>query len=122
METISDAQIVKDFEEKFLGYYRCARAAAPYMKQAGWGRIVNLSGGAGRTPGTGISTPARNICLRRAYQVAGQYARSLWNQCERDLSRHDHDRSGLGSASVSRRNVGKNKLSKLIWTSYASAA
>jgi NAD(P)-dependent dehydrogenase (short-subunit alcohol dehydrogenase family) len=31
------------------------------MKQAGWGRIVNLSGGAGRTPGTGISTPARNI-------------------------------------------------------------
>jgi NAD(P)-dependent dehydrogenase (short-subunit alcohol dehydrogenase family) len=31
------------------------------MKQAGWGRIVNLSGGAGRTPGTAISTPARNI-------------------------------------------------------------
>jgi NAD(P)-dependent dehydrogenase (short-subunit alcohol dehydrogenase family) len=61
MDTISDEQIVKDFEEKFLGYYRCAREAAPYMKQAGWGRIVNLSGGAGRTPGTAISTPARNI-------------------------------------------------------------
>jgi NAD(P)-dependent dehydrogenase (short-subunit alcohol dehydrogenase family) len=61
MDAISDEQIVKDFEEKFLGYYRCAREAAPYMKQAGWGRIVNLSGGAGRTPGTAISTPARNI-------------------------------------------------------------
>ncbi len=61
MGTISDEQIIKGFEEKFLGYYRCAREAAPYMKQAGWGRIVNLSGGAGRTPGTGISTPARNI-------------------------------------------------------------
>ncbi|MET0503508.1 MAG: SDR family oxidoreductase [Candidatus Binatia bacterium] len=61
MDAISDEQIVKDFEEKFLGYYRCARAAAPYMKQAGWGRIINLSGGAGRTPGTAISTPARNI-------------------------------------------------------------
>jgi NAD(P)-dependent dehydrogenase (short-subunit alcohol dehydrogenase family) len=61
MDVISDEQIVKDFEEKFLGYFRCAREAAPYMKQAGWGRIVNLSGGAGRTPGTGISTPARNI-------------------------------------------------------------
>lgn len=61
METISDEQIVKDFEEKFLGYYRCAREAAPHMKQAGWGRIINLSGGAGRTPGTAISTPARNI-------------------------------------------------------------
>jgi NAD(P)-dependent dehydrogenase (short-subunit alcohol dehydrogenase family) len=61
MEAISDEQIVKDFEEKFLGYYRAAREVAPYMKQAGWGRIVNLSGGAGRTPGTAISTPARNI-------------------------------------------------------------
>jgi NAD(P)-dependent dehydrogenase (short-subunit alcohol dehydrogenase family) len=61
MDMISDEQIVKDFEEKFLGYYRCAREAAKYMKQAGWGRIVNLSGGAGRTPGTAISTPARNI-------------------------------------------------------------
>jgi NAD(P)-dependent dehydrogenase (short-subunit alcohol dehydrogenase family) len=61
MDVISDEQIVKDFEEKFLGYYRCAREAAPYMKQAGWGRIINLSGGAGRTPGTAISTPARNI-------------------------------------------------------------
>lgn len=61
MDVISDEQIVKDFEEKFLGYYRCAREAAPYMKQVGWGRIINLSGGAGRTPGTAISTPARNI-------------------------------------------------------------
>jgi NAD(P)-dependent dehydrogenase (short-subunit alcohol dehydrogenase family) len=61
MDEISDEQIVKDFEEKFLGYYRCSREAAPYMKQAGWGRIINLSGGAGRTPGTAISTPARNI-------------------------------------------------------------
>src|SRR5262249_37823744 len=61
METISDEQIVKDFEEKFLGYYRCAREAAPYMKQAGWGRLVNLSGGAGRTAGTAISEPARKI-------------------------------------------------------------
>jgi len=61
MDSISDEQIVKDFEEKFLGYYRCAREAAPYMKQAGWGRVINLSGGAGRSPGTAISTPARNI-------------------------------------------------------------
>jgi NAD(P)-dependent dehydrogenase (short-subunit alcohol dehydrogenase family) len=73
METISDEQIVKDFEEKFLGYYRCAREAAPYMKQAGWGRIVNLSGGAGRTPGTGISTPARNIaCVALTKSLANE--------------------------------------------------
>ena len=61
MDVISDDQIMKDFEEKFLGYYRCAREAAPHMKQERWGRIINLSGGAGRTPGTAISTPARSI-------------------------------------------------------------
>jgi NAD(P)-dependent dehydrogenase (short-subunit alcohol dehydrogenase family) len=73
MDTISDEQIVKDFEEKFFGYYRCAREAAPYMKQAGWGRIVNLSGGAGRTPGTGISTPARNIaCVALTKSLANE--------------------------------------------------
>ena len=71
MESIVDEQIVKDFEEKFLGYYRCARDAAPYMKQAGWGRILNLSGGAGRTPGTAISTPARNIaCVALSKSLA----------------------------------------------------
>ena len=28
---------------KVLGYLRCSRAAAPYMQQNGWGRIVNVS-------------------------------------------------------------------------------
>jgi NAD(P)-dependent dehydrogenase (short-subunit alcohol dehydrogenase family) len=71
MDVISDAQIVKDFEEKFLGYFRCAREAAPYMKKARWGRIINISGGAGRTPGTAVSTPARNIaCVALSKSLA----------------------------------------------------
>ncbi len=54
-----------------MGYYRCAREAAPYMKQAGWGRVINLSGGAGRMPGTAISTPARNIaCVALSKSLA----------------------------------------------------
>jgi NAD(P)-dependent dehydrogenase (short-subunit alcohol dehydrogenase family) len=57
----TDDQVLKDFEEKAVGYLRCAREAAPYMKEAGWGRIINLSGGAGRSPGLGISTGMRNI-------------------------------------------------------------
>jgi NAD(P)-dependent dehydrogenase (short-subunit alcohol dehydrogenase family) len=61
IDTISDEQIMRDYEEKFLGYFRVAREAAPYMKEAGWGRIINISGGAGRSPGSNISTPARNI-------------------------------------------------------------
>ena len=97
MDTISDEQIVKDFEEKFLGYYRCAREAAPYMKQAGWGRIVNLSGGAGRTPGTGISTPARNIACVALTKSLANHARPLRHQRQRHLSRLDDHRSRVGA-------------------------
>jgi NAD(P)-dependent dehydrogenase (short-subunit alcohol dehydrogenase family) len=61
LESITDEQMMMDFEEKAVGYFRVARAAVPYLKEAGWGRIINLSGGAGRAPGTSISTPMRNI-------------------------------------------------------------
>lgn len=70
MDSISDEQIMRDFQEKFLGYYRAARAAARFMKQAGWGRIINLSGGAGRTPGKGLAR-------RRATSHAWR-SRSRW--------------------------------------------
>jgi NAD(P)-dependent dehydrogenase (short-subunit alcohol dehydrogenase family) len=60
VETVDDSEIMKDFEEKVIGYIRCAREAAPHLKQAGWGRIINISGGAGRSPGTSISGPVRN--------------------------------------------------------------
>jgi len=82
METISDEQIVKDFEEKFLGYYRCARAAAPHMKQAGW---------------RGHQHARAQHFLRGAHQVSRQHARSLRHQRQRDLSGHDSDRSGSGA-------------------------
>src|SRR3972149_4832345 len=55
------ADVRRDFEEKVLGYLRMAQAAVPYMKQAGWGRIVNVSGGAGRAPGMNVSGGVRNI-------------------------------------------------------------
>lgn len=61
IETVSDADVLRDFEEKVLGYLRMAQAVLPYMKQAGWGRIVNISGGAGRAPGVNVSGGVRNI-------------------------------------------------------------
>ena len=33
----------------------------PYLKEAGWGSIVNVSGGAGRSPGGAVSGGIRNI-------------------------------------------------------------
>ena len=61
IETVNDTDVLRDFEEKVVGYLRCAQAALPYLKQAGWGRIINISGGAGRTPGVQVSAGIRNI-------------------------------------------------------------
>jgi NAD(P)-dependent dehydrogenase (short-subunit alcohol dehydrogenase family) len=50
IEAIDEGEILRDFEEKTIGYLRVAREAIPYMKQNGWGRIINISGLAGRRP------------------------------------------------------------------------
>src|SRR6266550_1324490 len=42
-------------------HLRTVQAAAPYLKQAGWGRVINISGGAGCAPGTAVSGGIRNI-------------------------------------------------------------
>ena len=57
---VTDEMILSDFTEKYLGYFRCARAAAPHMREAGWGRIINISGMAARTAG-GFSAGPRNV-------------------------------------------------------------
>lgn len=61
VETVSAADVLRDFEEKVVGYLRTTQAAVPYLKQAGWGRVINISGGAGRAPGTAVSGGIRNI-------------------------------------------------------------
>src|SRR5439155_4510558 len=60
VESVDTEEIIRDFTEKVVGYVRCAQQAVPHMKRAGWGRIINISGGAGRSPGTAISGGARN--------------------------------------------------------------
>lgn len=51
-----------EFNTKVLGYLRCAKAAAPFMKQNGWGRIINISGLAARQTGTIIGS-IRNVAV-----------------------------------------------------------
>jgi NAD(P)-dependent dehydrogenase (short-subunit alcohol dehydrogenase family) len=64
-ENASEEQIVTDFEEKVVGYLRCARAVEPYMKANGWGRIINLAGGAGRVRGALMGSGTRNAATRQ---------------------------------------------------------
>ena len=53
------------FEEmntKVLGYLRVVQQVAPFMKAAGWGRIINISGMAARQAGTIIGS-MRNVAV-----------------------------------------------------------
>ena len=59
---VKDEIILKDFEEKFMGYFRCSRAVAPYMIKNNWGRIINVSGMAARNAGS-LSAGARNVSV-----------------------------------------------------------
>jgi NAD(P)-dependent dehydrogenase (short-subunit alcohol dehydrogenase family) len=62
IETVVDEDLIEDFNVKYVGALRCARAIIPFMKTAGWGRIINISGGNARTAGN-LSGGARNAGL-----------------------------------------------------------
>lgn len=59
---VDEGLILHDFEEKFLGTLRAARAAVPHMRESGWGRIVAIGGLTARQAGS-ISAGARNAAL-----------------------------------------------------------
>jgi len=62
IETLVDEDLLSDFNVKYMGALRCARAAIPHLKKAGWGRIINISGTNARTAGN-LSGGARNASL-----------------------------------------------------------
>ena len=62
IETVIDEELLDDFNVKYMGALRCARAAIPYLKAQGWGRIINISGTNARNAGN-LSGGARNVSL-----------------------------------------------------------
>ena len=48
--TLSDEQWGRNFEKKLNGFARCMRHAIPPMRARRWGRIINVTGLAGRQP------------------------------------------------------------------------
>jgi NAD(P)-dependent dehydrogenase (short-subunit alcohol dehydrogenase family) len=62
IETVKDEELLSDFDVKYMGALRCARAAIPYLKEQGWGRIINISGTNARNAGN-LSGGARNVSL-----------------------------------------------------------
>lgn len=62
IETVVDEDLLLDFNTKYLGAVRCARAVIPHMKKQGWGRIINISGTNARNAGN-LSGGARNASM-----------------------------------------------------------
>ncbi len=59
---VTDDLFWSDVNVKVMGYLRCAREVAPYMRQQGWGRIVNIGGLHARKSGSVITT-IRNVAV-----------------------------------------------------------
>jgi NAD(P)-dependent dehydrogenase (short-subunit alcohol dehydrogenase family) len=53
---LTDEAFLEAWELKLLGYIRMVKAVAPSMIEQGDGRIVNIAGGAGRTPNSQFLT------------------------------------------------------------------
>ena len=62
IETVVDEDLLLDFNTKYLGAVRAARAVIPIMKNQGWGRIINISGTNARNAGN-LSGGARNASM-----------------------------------------------------------
>lgn len=62
IETVIDEVLQYDFNVKYMGALRCARATIPYLKVQGWGRIINISGHIARMAGN-LTAGARNASL-----------------------------------------------------------
>jgi len=71
----SDEFWERDLKVNLTGAYNCAKAAWPYMKQQGWGRIINMASVAGTLGGFGqasyATTKAGLLGLTRTLALEG---------------------------------------------------
>ncbi len=114
------------FDNKLNGTVRCIRLAVPAMRERGWGRIVNLTGGAAWTPQLGAITVGLNNAAVNNLTVA------LANELGKDgilvnavvptairTERHDRNikdtmaRTGQSEAEVLKPRVAKVPLARM---------
>lgn len=62
LEEIDDPTFFDDVNVKVMGYLRCAREAAPHLREHGWGRIINISGLGARRTGSTVGS-MRNVAV-----------------------------------------------------------
>jgi NAD(P)-dependent dehydrogenase (short-subunit alcohol dehydrogenase family) len=62
IEQVTGENLLFDVNVKVAGYLRSAQAAAPHLVKNGWGRIINIGGGAARRTGNYIAS-VRNAAV-----------------------------------------------------------
>lgn len=72
---ITDETFWPDVNVKVLGYLRCAREVAPYMRRQGWGRIISLSGLAARRGGSILAATRNAAVVAASKALADELAR-----------------------------------------------
>ena len=61
IEHAGDTELLADLDTKVVGYFRCAKAVAPHMRRAGFGRIINIGGLTGRA--SKVLSGMRNLAV-----------------------------------------------------------
>ncbi len=56
IDQVTAENLLFDVNVKVAGYLRAARAVAPHLVEKGWGRIINIGGGAARRAGNYIAS------------------------------------------------------------------
>jgi NAD(P)-dependent dehydrogenase (short-subunit alcohol dehydrogenase family) len=75
LSDITDETFWPDVNVKVLGYLRCAREVAPYMRRQGWGRIISLSGLAARRGGSILAATRNAAVVAARKSLADELAR-----------------------------------------------
>src|SRR5262250_1620057 len=124
LASADDELLLEDINTKVVGYMRCAKAAAPHMQRAGWGRIVNIGGLSGRRAGN-ISGLRNAAIVHLTKTLADQLGASgiTVNLVHPGLTRTE--RTGAederrGSSNAIRRIVDAREIAQVV-TSLASA-
>jgi NAD(P)-dependent dehydrogenase (short-subunit alcohol dehydrogenase family) len=126
LEDIRDVDVLSDLNTKVMGYLRCSRAVAPYMKRQGWGRIVNIGGTSARRVAGNLSAGVRNAGLvnmtKYLAEDLGQFGvtanivhpGATWTERSGPMYEAQARREGLSVAEVKQRVASGNSTRRIV--------
>ena len=125
LSDITEEYFWEDMNVKVMGYLRCAKEAAPYMRQQGWGRIINISGLAARQTGSAVGS-MRNVAVaaltKNLADELGPFGINVtvvhpgltWTERTPGVVADQASSQGVSTEEVERRMAGGNSVRRMI--------